>query len=423
MWQAPGTLAMVTYPSVPAIISMTKFRLVAALSAPCLMVTAAFANMPAAQFDQALKAYDKAVYATTLKLVSPFATKDYDASLLEAKTNEAIDGGSAPAMFMRSADMAPQKSLAAMWRGYSLFLSRKYIPAQAQFNTAIQLDPKNAQAHAFLGCCLCYLDEVDRGLAEFKKAQSIDAKSNFFYELIGRGYVGAVDSKKAEPMFNKVVEQNPNSARVYIMRGDFLDEAGKFPAALADYNHAVQLSPSSAYAYYRRARLLVSKKMYAEAIPDAIKGSSVEHIDEFYKKSARLLSTSYAKLGQYQKAIDVLKPTLENTYHQSTLSGTDKLVYFELIEYYEKVHDYKNAKSAVDNVCRMDPKSSEAIAKRARISTELHMPQSAVQDYTLLLKMDSTNPQWYRERAKLYESLGKPESAKIDLKKAKEFDD
>lgn len=390
--------------------------------AQCLVLNGAFAKGTALQLDQATKAYDQALYGTTLKLIGKWPEKDYAASLLNAKTHEACDCYASD-LYTHTADLAPDPSTAAMWRGYAMFLSRKYVPAQTQFANAIRLNPKNALAHAYLGCTLCYVDELEQGMAEIKKAQTLDPTPNAYDYCTAIGYVGAGESKKAEGFYDKVVAKNPNSARVYIMRADFLDEAGKFPAALADYTRAIKLSPQSQYAYFRRAHLLSIKKMYAESIPDAIKGADLEKVEEFGKKSKRLLAIAYEKTGQTQKQIEILKPYVAHCEFDRRLSGTDKLALFSLIEACEKVHDYKTAKIYVDWVYRIDPKSTEAVAKRARVSFELNDCAAALRDYSALIHVDPTSSQWYGERAKVYEKLGKTEQAKADLAKSKSLDE
>ncbi|HEY9731236.1 MAG TPA: tetratricopeptide repeat protein [Drouetiella sp.] len=372
--------------------------------------------------EQAYKSYDQALYGTTLNLIEKSCTSDYAASLLQAKTAESIDCFVA-AYFTRTGDLAPDKSTAAMWRGYALFASRKYTQAQVELENAIRINPKNALAHAFLGCTLCFLDEVDKGISEIKKAQSLDPTPGAYDEWMAVGYAGAGESKKAEASYDSVIARNPNIARLYLMRADFLDQAGKFPASKADYDHAIKLSPQSQYAYFRRARLLVEKKMYAQAIPDAIKGMDLEKVEQYGSKSRRLLAICYEKTGQTQKAIDTWKPFVAHCAHDQFLSGTDKLALFSLIEDCEKLHDLKSARTYVDWVCRFEKRGTEGIAKRAKIAFELGDNSTALHDYCTLISADSTNPQWFAERAKVYEKLGKPEQAKSDLVRAKALND
>ena len=110
---------------------MAKFRLVPFLIAQSLVLSGALAKGASPPLEQASKAYDQALYGTTLKLIGKTSEKDYAASLLEARTHEAYDGY-ASALYSHTADLAPDQSTAAMWRGYGLFLARKYVPAQAQ---------------------------------------------------------------------------------------------------------------------------------------------------------------------------------------------------------------------------------------------------------------------------------------------------
>lgn len=386
-----------------------------------MSISPAFAKFAPAQLEQAEKAYNQALYATALKIVIPSRATDYAASLLEAKIYESSDKNSTYE-YIRSGDLASQKSYAVMWRGYSLFLGHRYSEAQELLKSAVGLDPKNPVAHALFGCCLCYLDEVDQGMAEFKMAAQVDPKKSVD-EYLARAFVGAGESKKAEQIFNKIVAQNPKSARVYILRGDFFYDAGRFQNALTDYEKAVQLSPGSAYAHYRKGRALRELKQYEQVIPEAMKGASLEDVPELTDKSKRLLSRAYADTKQYQKAVDVLKPMLAPLARTNHISSTEKLMLLDLAEDYENVHDYKNAKLAVDLVYRVDPKSTEALAKRARLFSELNDPVNSLRDYTNLIKTDPTNSQWLLQRAKIFQKLGKSENAKADLKQAKELED
>lgn len=397
---------------------MRNIRLLAILS---ILLSSTFgdcAHAAPAPLVQAQKAYDQALYGTILKLLEPTRETDFASSLLDAKTHEAYDSSSSN-HYSRTGHLATRPTDKEMWEGYGMFNARRYMPAKARLENAIRLDPKNALAHAFYGCCLCHLDELSEGMAELKKAEALDPKLKDLNALIAAGYVGAGDSKQAEVYYNKYVAQNPNSARVYIMRADFYDLAGKYPAALADYDKAVQLSPGSQYAYYRRAHLLSEKKLYERVIPDAIKGSALEGVEEYGIKAQRLLSQAYEKTNQYHKAIEVWKPYLAHCFRQNRFSGADKLAIFSLIEDCEKVKDYKTAKTYVDLICSREPRSTEGLAKRARINMELNDLKNSLRDYNTLIAADPTNGQWFLDRARIFAKLGNVTQAEADSKKAR----
>ena len=94
----------------------------------------------------------------------------------------------------------------------------KYSEAITDFDTAIQLNPKNVRSYN------------DRGVA---KAE------------LGR-YVEAITD------FDTAIQRDPENVRSYQNRGKVNAELGKYSEAIADFNAAIQLNPNYAEAYSSR---------------------------------------------------------------------------------------------------------------------------------------------------------------------------
>ena len=58
--------------------------------------------------------------------------------------------------------------------------------------------------------------------------------------------------KKAISCYDKVLEINPNHAKVYNNRGNAKSDLGDHQAAIADYDRALEIDPNDAKAYYNR---------------------------------------------------------------------------------------------------------------------------------------------------------------------------
>jgi tetratricopeptide (TPR) repeat protein len=104
--------------------------------------------------------------------------------------------------------------------GRSYFDKRQWDKAIAEYNEAIELDPKYADAY------------LNRGNANYNKGQ----------------YDQAIDD------YTKAIEINPGLADAYANRGlAYAQGKGQFDQAISDFNKAIGINPGYAMAYNYRA--------------------------------------------------------------------------------------------------------------------------------------------------------------------------
>jgi len=96
-------------------------------------------------------------------------------------------------------------------RANSNFVMGEYDAAIADYNKAVELNPKEPDIY------------FSRGLAHFNK----------------QSYTPAIAD------FDKVIELDPKEAMAYFKRGNALEKTGNFEKALADYQKAVELDPDN----------------------------------------------------------------------------------------------------------------------------------------------------------------------------------
>ncbi|NEP45919.1 MAG: tetratricopeptide repeat protein [Okeania sp. SIO2H7] len=107
-----------------------------------------------------------------------------------------------------------------------------------------------------------------RAIADFDKALQFDPRNVLAYRNRGivRGELG--DRKGAIADFQKALEIDPNSSMTYISRGNALRDMGNYGLAIKDYNKALEIAPKDAKAYYNRgiaySRLEEMKKAIAD---------------------------------------------------------------------------------------------------------------------------------------------------------------
>lgn len=103
-------------------------------------------------------------------------------------------------------------------RGGTYFTMGDYQSALRDYNKAIELNPRYANAYYNRGTVYNSLDYYPQAIEDFSKA----------------------------------IELNPKDAQYYNNRGSAYNSLGKYREAIKDYNTAIELNPQDAYAYYNR---------------------------------------------------------------------------------------------------------------------------------------------------------------------------
>ena len=180
--------------------------------------------------------------------------------------------------FSEAIRIEPNSAPAYYMRGLSYYYKGKEDLAMADFTKAIELDPKNVDAYYYRGVSHYYRSEFDLSIADYNKALELnpnysDAHCDLglvFYETkkyedalshydtavrlnpkFWRAYFNRalihyyykVDTNKALDDLNRAIENNPNYARAYDLRGSVYQEMGKIEEAKANYKKALEINP------------------------------------------------------------------------------------------------------------------------------------------------------------------------------------
>jgi len=143
-------------------------------------------------------------------------------------------------------------------KGYRLHRQKSDNEALAEFNKAIQMDPRNAEAFYWRGRTLVSLGRLDQGAEDFKRA----------------------------------IQYKPDYAEAYDHLGWLASKRGEVDEGIAYLTKSIEFKPENAWAFYNRSRLFYSKGDLAGAMRDAEKACSLGYQDgckayETYKNSSK----------------------------------------------------------------------------------------------------------------------------------------
>jgi tetratricopeptide (TPR) repeat protein len=178
---------------------------------------------------------------------------DYDRAI--ANFNEAIQ-------------LNPRNALVFFSRGIVYAKKRDYDRAITDFSEVIRLDPKDAVAFRNRGDAYSSKRDDDRAIADYNQAIQLNPKDAVAFRDRGNSYSAKNDNDRAMADFNRAIQLDPTSAIGFSYRGVGYLNKGDNDRAIADFNQAIQLDPTIAHPFRNRALVYQKKGDFTRAIAD-----------------------------------------------------------------------------------------------------------------------------------------------------------
>ncbi len=179
-----------------------------------------------------------------------------------------VDYRSDLAVWEDTAAKAPKNARARYNLGVSLAGRGQVDKAMANYRKALEIKPDYADAHYNLGTLLAGRGQFDEAIVEYRDALKVspnDAKAhgNLGLALKERGQL---DEAIAE--YRKVLELNPNDAKAHGNLGLALKERGQLDEAVAEYRKVLELDPNDEKTHNNLGVALAGRGQFDEAIAE-----------------------------------------------------------------------------------------------------------------------------------------------------------
>jgi len=161
-------------------------------------------------------------------------------------------------------------------RGKNSYKRKKYRNALMDYDTAIDLNPNDADLYYYRSFALTQLKQYKKGYKDIRSAILIDPgkpkyikRSNYLRNsIVTPGINNALEgatSKKLETI-NATIVKNPNNAVLYFYRAKIFLKANKTESALNDLQRAIKLDPSRFEFHLLNDQILIKKNRVDEII-------------------------------------------------------------------------------------------------------------------------------------------------------------
>lgn len=162
------------------------------------------------------------------------------------------------------------------FRASSVFMTRgnayagkgDWDHALRDYDEAIKVEPKNADAWVNRGNTYVHKDQRDKSTLDYNEAIRLNPNLAEAYGNRALDYLAAGNTDKALADLNEAIRINPKFAEAYSRRSVVLMRLKRREEALTDAQTAVTLKPESGEAYAFRGRLRLARREFTEARAD-----------------------------------------------------------------------------------------------------------------------------------------------------------
>ena len=146
------------------------------------------------------------------------------------------------------------------------FKGNDFIGAERQCRKSLELNPKNAKAHAILGIALARQDKVDEANRHLSEAIRLDPTDYEAHYTLGQTMARQKKFDDAIRHFSVVLKLRPDYTQAHSYMGSLLLAKGILDQAATHLSEALRLDPNYADAHYNMGQLMLRRKNLDEAV-------------------------------------------------------------------------------------------------------------------------------------------------------------
>ena len=212
----------------------------------------------------------------------------------------------------------------------------------------------------------------------------------------------------------KAIQLDPEYGHAYHVWGQTASIEARQEEAIGLFTKALNCKEPDLTARYNRAKAYAAIKQYTLALKDLDDWEKIHRV-QFKSDTNSLMAASVVRgqvleaMGKYDLAITAYRASYPH--YRSTWTEQ------EILTCLIKAKRYKEAIEELSSRIRKNQDDDESYYARGQLKIRIADYQGAVDDYTRAITVVPA-ASYFRERAKAYEKLGKPELSKKDIAKA-----
>jgi len=271
---------------------------------------------------------------------------------------------------------APRETYALVNRGIVLYTKKDNNEgAIADFNAALKINPREVQAWINRGMVYVRKGDFDQAIADFTEAIKILGNPE---PIKSASASGAPDRPPPTQAALQGIQAASQAADAYYQRGLVWNYKKQYDKAIADFNSAIRINPTSANHFVGRAAAHMNKEEFRPAIADFTEAIRLAPGDEYTYLQRGI---AYHSVNEPDNAIADYTEA-----HKINPLDVNPLINRGIV-YYSKKGLYDEAIADFTEVLRIDRKEINALINRGISWREKGDPDKAVADFSEALRL------------------------------------
>lgn len=289
-------------------------------------------------------------------------------------------------------------------RGIAKYNLDDLIGAEADFSTAIRMNPVYTQAYTYRAITRSRLGNYDDALQDFREA--IDLRPDLPGPYYSRGVTRLLNQqfKEAVEDFDQFIRQENKVADAFICRGLSYLHLKDTTRAYDNFNTAIRTNRENPNGYNRRGDLHMQQKQFPQAEADFNKAIQC---DSTYLLSYFNRALVYSNTNRPTQALADFDKVIQ-------LDSTNSLTYFNRAMMRTQIGDYNRALKDYNKVALYSPNNVLVYYNRAGVHAQLGEIEKAVEDYSSAIRLYPDFANAYIHRGRLRTLLRDPKGSKQD---------
>lgn len=308
----------------------------------------------------------------------------------------------------------PKNGYAHGWIAAARASQSEYGAALTAVNKAMQYIPKKdveytSWAYSMRANIYLELEDTTAALKDLNQAIKIDPTNENYFETRGDILFNQGNYEEANKDYQHIITLNPGSVMGYMGLGRNLKEQGEYAKAIELFSHVIKIHPEYSSGYSFRAEAYIKQKRLNEAADDIL---TALDIDEDRKAYYLLISeyTDEKSLNLLKGKFQIKKTKEPNNVYWSYYYG---LVLENNRLYKEAIEQYQSCKR-INASTLFDEQIAYCYSKMGDFERALEYVNYAI-------AVDSTDADYYEQRANIYGEMGNRAKAIENLTKYIEF--
>ena len=314
-----------------------------------------------------------------------------------------------------------------------------YVYTPQDVDARLAHAPTTVNEYIDRGNLLMDRGKLDLAIADYDKALELDPKSDMALANRGMAYLWERKVDEATKDWKAAEELNPKNAVVYRGRGVLLVSKGDAAAAISALSDSLKLAPGNTFTLVWRAHAYWMTRGWAEAIADstevlrdtprvdmyAIRGTAYVYsgqMDLALADAHALIALPSATAANFQSAADIYRAAQMRPEEMQMLTKgleiAPNVAMYLARARLRPVNDYAGRLEDIDAALKLDAGNLAALSARAEVEYRSAAYAAAIADATAALKVRSV-PTVLVVRAAAYAKSGQPQLATADIHSAK----